>query len=313
MIRSSPCDYYLKFLVTHPDNYGDAQIRNLVKLQHLDFLGIAHLGRLRASCTPPTPFYPEDPLHRQSQEFLMRERIRSLYYTNEDPDALAAVKLLDHPRGKEMTEQMLFSGSEPLWISSMLRRVQFSATPRAVQLYQHYYYNTKLVDNTELRAIMGMRAELEVNGLDSDESSYKAAYKLASKSNIGNLQTNNTLSPFSRILSMIQVGIMPTGAQVSRIATAGRTAAVVKSLENTLLGRAEQARDFALTAKLLNELLESVGDASGDLQKSMMSMVLDTDATEIPSIGKLTSGDHTVDLLPEQVRQEMMADEDDGD
>lgn len=314
MIRSSPCDFYLRYLVTHPDGYSDTQIRNLVKLQHLDFLGIAHLGRLRVGCTPPTPFYPEDPLHHASQRFLMKERIYALYDTDRDKDAMMAVKLLDHPRGKELTEKMLFSGAEPLWISSMLKRVQFSATPRAVSLYKHFYFNTDLVDGTELRAIMGMRADLDVDGHDQDEVSYKKFYNLASKSEIGNLQTSSQLSPFSRILSMISVGVMPAGAQVSKIAVAGRMAAVVRSLENTLLGKAEQARDFALTGKLLNELLESIGDASGDLQRSMMSMVLDTDATEIPSIKALTSGDHTMDLLPERVRQEVMANgEDDGD
>lgn len=305
MIRSSPCDYYLKYLVTHPDNYSDVQIRNLVKLQHLDFLGIGHLGRIRTLCTPPTPFYPEDELHHASQRFLTKERIYNLYHPDED--TVMAVKLLDHPRAKEMTEQMLFTGTEPLWISTTLKRVQFEATPRAIELYKHYYYNTDLVDGTELRAIMGMRADLDIDASDPDESRYQRYYSLASKSEIGNLQTNSSVSPFSRVLSMIRVGMMPPNMQVSRIAVAGRMAAVVRSLENTLLGKAEPARDFALTAKLLNELLESVGDASSDLQKSMMSMVLDTDASEVPSINQLTGGNHTVDLLPEQVRKEISA------
>lgn len=305
MIRASLCDFYLKYLVTHPDNYSDTQIRNLVKLAHLDFMGIGHLGRIREMCTPPTPFYPEDERHHESQRFLMKERIHALYNVDHDPDVKAAVLLLDHPRGKEMTEQMLFAGAEPIWIAQMLKRVQFSATPRAIELYKHFYFNTDLVDTTELRAIMGMRAELDINGQDPDELNYKQSYRLACKSQIGDLQTNSNVSPFSRILSMIRVGIMPTGAQISRIAVAGRMAATVRSVENTLLGRAEPARDFALTAKLLNELLESVGDVSSDLQKSMISMALDTDASEIPSLQSLTEGNHTTDLLPDLVRKEL--------
>lgn len=302
MVRASPCDYYLKYLITHPDNFSDTQVRNIVKLSHLDFLGIGHLGRLREITTPPTPFYPEDPLHHASQRFLIKERIQLLY--RPDKDAKTAIYLLDHPRAKEMTEQLLFSGVEPLWVAQMLKRVQFSATPRAVELYKHYYFNTDLVSNTEMRAIMGMRAHLDVNTHDTDEMAYSNAYNLAYKSHIGNLQTNSSASPFSRILSMMQAGIMPTGAQISRVATAGRMAAAVRSLENTLMGKAEQARDFALTSKILNELLESVGDSSSDLQKSLMSMALDTDASEVPSIGALTDGNHTTDLLPELVRQE---------
>lgn len=311
MIRASPCDYYLRYLVTHPDNYVDDQIRNLVKLQHLDFMGMAHMSRIRKSCVPPTPFYPEDLSHAPSQRFLTRERIFSLYHP--DKDAKIAIALLDHPRGKDLTEQMLFSGSEPLWVSSILKRVQFDATPRSIELYRHFYFNTDLVDGTELRAIMGMRAHVDVQSGDPDELNYRDAYKAASKSDLANLTTNSPLSPYSRIMSMLRVGLMPTGVQISRIATAGRAAAVVRSLENSLLGRSEQARDFALTGKILNELLESVGDVSGDLQKSMMAMVLNTDASEVPSIEQLTQGNHTMDLLPETAKQEDMADLEDDD
>lgn len=305
MVRASPCDYYLKYLVTHPDKYDDGSIRTLVKLQHLDFVGVAHLQRIRKSCSPPTPFYPEDPLHAESQRFLVKERIYSLYYHENDVDMKQAILLLDHPRGKEMVEQMLFSGAEPLWIAQMLKRVQFTATARAVELYKHFYFNVELVNETELRAIMGMRSEIEIDGQDKDEVNYKAAFKQACKSHIADLTTNAAVSPFSRILGMLKVGLMPSGVQISRIATAGRAAATVRSLENTLLGRAEPARDFALTAKLLNELLESVGDNSGDLQNSLMKMALDTDASEVPSIGELTGGDHTTDLLPELTKKEM--------
>ena len=311
MIRSSPCDFYLRYLCTHPDNYTDDQIRNLVKLQHLDFLGMGHLGRIRKSCVPPTPFYPEDLGHHPSQRFLTKERLFSLYHP--DADAVIAIRLLDHPRGKELTEQMLFSGSEPIWVSAMLRRVQFQATPRSIELYRHFYYNTDLIDGTELRAIMGMRANIEVQNMDPDELNYRDAYKRASSSAIGSLTTNSSLSPYSRIMSMLRVGLMPTGVQISRIATAGRTAAVIGSLENSLMGRAAPARDFALTAQILNELLESVGDVSGDLQKSMQSMVLDTDASEVPSMEQLTEGNHTMGLLPEEAKAEIMAANKDDD
>jgi hypothetical protein len=313
MIRASPCDYYLRYLVTHPDNYEDRQIRNLVKLQHLDFVGMKHLEHIRKMCLPPNPFYPEQLTHHPSRRFLEKHRIFSLWHYSQDADAECAIKLLDHPRGKELTEQMLFTGCEPLWVSMQLKRVNFAATPRAIELYRHYYYNTELVSGIELRAIMGMRSEVDINDTDSDERSFRENYRYVSKSETANLTTNSALSPFSRIISMLRVGLMPTGVQISRIATAGRTAAVVRSLENSLMGRAEPARDFALTAKILNELLESVGDVSGDLQRNLMSVALDTDASEVPSIESLTEGNHTVDLLPEAVRAEVLANAEEDD
>jgi hypothetical protein len=298
MIRSSPCDFYLKYLVTHPDNYGDAEIRTLVKLQHLDFLGYTHLERLRRQCAPPTPFYPDDVNHVASQRFLLKERIYSLYYYREDPDAECAIKLLDHPLGKELTESALVAGADPQWICVMLRRVHYHASPRAIELYQHFYFNTKLVDATELRAIMMMRAHVEVETGDSDAMSFRAAYERAAKADIASMTGVSSLSPFSRVLNMMKLGVMPTSVQISRIATIARLAATVRSAENSLLGHAERARDFALTAKIMNELMESVGDVSGDLQRSLMGMTLDTDASEVPSIEALTHGNHSVDMLP---------------
>lgn len=302
MIRASPCDYYLRYLVTHPDRYDDFQIRNLVKLQKLDFLGIEHLGRLRAECTPPTPFYPEDKCHHLSQRFLTKERIFHLYHPDED--GVMAIRLLDNPRGKELTEQMLVTGAEPLWICAMLKRVQFQATPRAIELYQHYYFNTTLVDATELRAIMMMRAHVEVNQQDTDARNYSLAYATASKADIASLTATSQLSPFSRVLSMMKLGIMPTSVQLTKIATVARMAAIVRAAEASILGHPEKARDFSLAGKILTELMESVGDVSGDLQRGLQSMLLDTDSSEVPSMDDLTQGNVTVDLLPQKTGEE---------
>jgi hypothetical protein len=302
MIRASPCDFYLRYLVTHPDNYGDNQIRNLVKLQHLDFLGMEHLGRLRAECAPPAPFYPEDQRHYLSQRFLTKERIYSLYHPDED--ALCAITLLDHPRGKEITESMLVTGAEPLWICATLKRVQFSATTRAIELYKHFYFNTDLVDSTELRAILMLRSHISVDTRDEDAKGYSEAYRTAAKADIASLTAASPLSPFARILNMMKLGIMPTGVQIARIATIARMASIVRAAEASLLGHPEKARDFSLAGKILTELMESVGDVSGDLQRSLQGMVLDTDASEVPSMDQLTAGEHTVDLLPEAVPEE---------
>jgi hypothetical protein len=298
MIRSSPCDFYLKYLITHPDNYTDAGIRGLVKLQRLDFLGYTHLERLRKHCAPPAPFYPDDPDHAPSARFLTKERIYSLYHYKGDDDVVKAIELLDHPRGKEMTEQMLVAGADPGWICVMLRRVHFHANPRTIEVYKHFYFNIDLVDATELRAIMMMRANLDQESGDADHTAFRAAYERSAKADINSLTGVSSLAPFARVLNMMRLGIMPSSVQISRIATIARLAATVRSAENSLLGHAERARDFALTAKIMNELMESVGDVSGDLQRSLMGMTLDTDTAAVPSIEQLTQGNHTVDMLP---------------
>lgn len=308
MIRASLCDFYLKFLVTHPDEYTDEGIRMLVKLQKLDFVSMQHLQRIRRETVPPVPFYPDDPNHAPSVRFLTKERIYSLYHYKNDDDATIAIKLLDHPRGKEVTESMLASGMEPIWIVSMLRRVNFQATTRSIELYKHYYFNTDIIDSTELRATLMMRVALDTEDPgDRDAMVYKNAYEKAAKADIASLTGTSSLSPFARILSMMKLGIMPTSVQVSRIATIARLAATVRSAESSLLGHSERARDFALTAKLMNELMDSVGDVSSDLQRSLMGMTLDTESTPVPTIDSLTKGNHTVDLLPVAQEEETPA------
>jgi hypothetical protein len=288
----------LVYLLTHPDGYSNEQIRILIKMQQLDFISMKHLEQLRKEATPPEPFYPENLTHAPSQRFLMRERIFYLYHP--DKDTTLSIELLDHPRGKEVVERMLAAGNEPSWICTVLRRVDFQATPRSIELYRHYYFDTDAVNSLELRAILSMRSHVEVDATDSDARAYQAAIAAASKNDMLSMTPASPLAPFAQALNMLWLGIMPSGLELARLTTAARTAAVLRSAENSLLGRADKARDFALTGKILTELLESVGDVSGDLQRSMMSIALATDGTEVPSIQMLTEGNYTQDLMPAQ-------------
>jgi hypothetical protein len=298
LIRASPADFYLKYLITHPEDYRDHQIRTLVKLQQLDFLGMPHLSRLREECVRPNPFYPEDLTHHPSQRFLVKERIHSLWHM--DKDSIQAAKLVDHPRAKELAEALILSDAEPLWISGMLKRRQnFTATERAITLYKHYYFNIDLVDRTEIQAIINMRAVVDSEG-DSDAAEYKRAYWKAAKDDLRKLSAGMALTPMASAMNLMRLGIMPKGIDVARIATVGRLAALIQSSAASVNGKAKTALDFALTAKMMTEIMDSVGDASGDFQQSLMKMVLDTDAAPVPSIQQVTSGNYTLDIIPRE-------------
>lgn len=296
MIRSSPCDFYLKYLVTHPDDYSDDQIRNLVKLQHLDFLGMAHLGELRENCVRPRVFYPEDSTHHESQRFLKKEKIYSLY--NWDEDVVCAVKLLDHPRGKELAESLLVTDATPSWICSALRRVNFKATSRGIQLYKHYYFNTELVDRTELRAILGMRGKVTVNNPDDpDEQWFKVNYANAAKNSPAKLTSEISMPPLAQALNLMRLGFMPSTLEVSRVVSMGRMAASIRAVDCSVMGKSKQALDFSMTAKILSELAETVGDAGNELQAELMKMTMRTETAPVPTLDEVTGGDHTVDMI----------------
>ena len=107
--RRSPCEYYLKYLLAHPDNYGLDQTREIVKSQHLDYIGESYMKRLAASIgARPVPYYPADVGHRRSQRFLIRLGIRPLFIPDDDIRLTDA--FLQQPPAKELIETCAISG-----------------------------------------------------------------------------------------------------------------------------------------------------------------------------------------------------------
>ena len=75
MIRRSPGEYYTKFLILQPARYTDAQIKELLLDDQLDYVSGSYMKKLRAQCRPPEPFFPYDKNHRRSRNFLIGEGI----------------------------------------------------------------------------------------------------------------------------------------------------------------------------------------------------------------------------------------------
>ncbi len=98
----------------------------------------------------------------------------------------------------------------------------------------------------------------------------------------------------------MRMGFMPSSVELARIASAGRTAAVVRVCEELMGGIPERAQQFALTAKLLTEILESVGDAEEELYDELRTLALETEKGHIPHIKQLSAGHHTLDVQPTQ-------------
>ena len=296
MIRRSPCEYYLKYLLTHPDGYSDETIRRLIKAQHLDFLGMPYLLRLRDALAMPNPFYPEDDRHRPSNKLLRKEKLESIY--RPDADMRSASSILEKPRVKEAVESMVISGSNPQWVSMMIKqRFGVSFTENAIALYCHYYFKIDLVDSTELRALMLMRGVSDAT-TDPDEQRQAEAYFQANKADARNLSAQMSITPLANILTTMRMGILPSNLELRRVVTAAQATATIGSLEASLRGLPERARDFALTSKMMTEVSDLVGTADDDLQQGLNRLLMETDKTEVPYIDSLSQGNHTLDIMP---------------
>lgn len=301
MIRRSPCEAYIKYLIVHPDRYDDAAIRAFVKMQQLDYLGTTYLSNLRSTCVPPTPFFPEDKLHDRSQKFLRRERLESIFHPDEA--MLGANAILENIRAKELVETMLMGASHPQWICTGLSRQGVLVVPAAIGRYKHYYFNVDLVDSSEIKALMAVRL-LSAEGGDSDEQRLGTAHAAVVK---GDTRRNAAMvaNPITtNIMNMLRMGLMPSTLDVARLAEATRSAALGGALDMAIRGLPTLGKDYAFIAQMMTEILETVGDPSGDLQEGLARLAIDTDSGEIPHIKQLSAGGtFTLDMQPIDTRE----------
>jgi len=295
MIRHSPSEYYLKYLVVHPDRFDNGQIREIVRGQQLDFIGEPYLERLRVTCVPPVPFYPSDALHRRSQRFLMKEAIRLLFLPDEHMRAANA--LLGQPRAKELIETLILSGSEPGWICAVLKKKGFSASPEAAKFYKHFYWNIDLVDSTELKAILALRAATDESS-DRDVKVLSPVLSKAYYTDPRRMAAYMPISPLSGLMNTMRMGILPTNNELAKIASAARVAATIRTLEAAMNGDPERGRDYAIIASSMNQMMDTIGVPDEDLKEGLTNLVLQTEDAPVPHIHQLSSGQHTVDLQP---------------
>jgi hypothetical protein len=264
-------------------------------LHRLDFIGMPYMERLRATCVPPNPFYPEKPAHIPSTRFLIREKIESIFRPN-DQHMATAVRLVDNPRAKELIESMVITRSSAVWICTALRRIGVDASTESIERYQHYYFNINLIDRDDLETLMLSRGEEETK--DRDEQRLNYNYQRILKTTRRVQSARMAVTPLAGMMNLMRDGLMPSGVEVSRIAAATRTAAIVKTNDCLHQDTPERGRDFAYIAKMMSEVVQEVGDVEDDLQEGLTKLILKTDNQPTPHIRELTDGSHTLQLEP---------------
>ena len=80
MIRHSPAERYLIFLVTHPTNPTNDQVIDCANAVGLAWLSKSYLDRLRRDRQPPDNYEPMNKEHLASAKFLSDNKITQLYF-----------------------------------------------------------------------------------------------------------------------------------------------------------------------------------------------------------------------------------------
>jgi hypothetical protein len=296
VVRHSPCEYYLKYLVVHPNGYTNEDIKSIAQTQQLDYMGAPHLECLRKDCKPPVPFYPGKKGHVASTRFLVKEKLEAIF--RPDKDMLLAMKLLEHPQAKELIESTSLSGASAEWTHALLRRQQINSSVAAVEYYRFYYFNMSLIDPEERKAFVMNRAAAIAPSNDPVEQSLNDCYRRAMWDSERMQAARTSVTPFSEMLAIMRRGIMPTNAQLSRIFTASRITAAVRADEALQAGRPAELRDYVYAAKMFSEILQDVGEVGEDLQEGLAKLILKTEDKQLPTIHELSDGHHTLSLEP---------------
>lgn len=315
MIKHSPAERYLKALVIHPATYDNAYIKDVARELSLDVLGDWYLTYLRQKMKPPKVFYPEDPGHMASQKYLMQEQLE--YVFRQDEHMKKATRLLCRPRARELAETMILGGAPDHAVAKALgTRFQFKCDTLAITRFKYYYWDITLLSTVEMRALLEMRNQDLLNVGDKEiQGQYTALHRqrFADPRVIASRLPN---SPLMGLIAQSHLGFAVKKTDVSELVGAAKVTALRRVSEYINLGgpdNVQMANTLAITAEILGRLEKEVSNPEDQLRTDLQRIAIATTPNEVPTLAKLSSGNHTTDLgvKPEVQDAEFVDDDED--
>jgi hypothetical protein len=304
MIRRSPAEYYIKYLMLLPEKLSDDDVTRTLRLLHLDYPGRLYLKRLRLTLKPPIPFYPTQESDLESYKFLQEHRVHRLFFR--DKHVNIALLILQQPRAKEIVESALIASETRGQIIQRLRLFGFHVTEQSIKYYAHFFLNLKLVDPTELRALLQVRVDDMALDTDDKEALVRhKAMKQAMYLDPRYLAANSVHPPTTLVRLQLRYGLIPSRVDYTVLAEAARTSAIAAAVEYSQRAGPKDganARDFATVAATMDALLRERGDGDAVLRKSLLT--LETDDTPMKSVHQLTAGKFMDSVIDVEVEGE---------
>lgn len=312
MIRRSPAEAYIKYLLLHPKKYDNGAIKDILEFAQLDFINNGYLQRLRAALDPPKPFYPFDTNHRPSRNFVLLEGLAQLF--TQDDAGRKAFKILERPRVKEFVEASLISNAPAIAIAHTVARVhRISCTPLIIERYRAFFWDVSLVDSTELRALLSLRIDSLQDHADADVKKQHGAMKRAAWSDSRRAAANLPFSPVSALLAQMRMGVMPTNIDVSKVLELTRNVAILRTFEavhSDGVMDAKKALDLAGVVEKTTAVLKEVVKPDEEFRKELSEIALRTTEDTIPTVHMLSAGggSFTTDVGPKETPHELTDD-----
>lgn len=302
MIRRSPCEYYIKYLMFLPEKLTDADIVRTLREHHLDYPGASYLRRLRASLDIPPIFRPRRASDIESYRFLQKHKVHRMFFPDKDMEI--TLQCLDTPQAKEILEAMLLADEDRATILHRMEGFGYRVTAQSLAYYQHFFFNLLLVDATEMRALLQLRIEDMTLGEDDPETllRYKAL-KQASFQDPRTIAAHSINKYIASTRLQIRHGLEPTRLDFQRLADYARHIATVGAIEEGErrgVHGGQNMRDFATVASIFNDILKEQGGGHDTVHKAMVTIAHDN--KPLRSLQEVTGGNYTeaVTIQPEE-------------
>lgn len=299
MIRHSPCEYYIKYLVV--SGLSNEEVIRVCHSHDFPYLGNWYINRFREECVPPNPFLPNDPTHVPTRDFINREMIRLAYFPNDTMKR--ALEILDKPRIRELVEVMILSGApHDAVVHALAVRSNFRCDEKVIDIYRHYFWEIDLLDSADMRALLKLKYD-EV--LNSNDPQIKYQYEALKKSFYDDprvVASKLPVSPLSALVAQVSLGVMPKNINILDVLTQVRMMSALRAYQAAIVNgpsSADQGASYMSMSNMAHQMMETVIKPEDQLRNDLMNIGLKTKAFETQVIAKLTDGKHTVDLQPE--------------
>lgn len=302
MIRRSPAEVYLKYLLVHPKKHTNEEVIQICRFAQVDYLGNWYLDRLRSLLDPPRPFFPNDPRHRASRTWLLTNGLSFIF--NPDEYGRKAFDILKRPRVKEFVESSLISHAPVLAIAdAVTRHHNFVCTPKTVERFRGFFWDIENLDSTELRALLMMRNDWMADHPDFKDQA--GAMKKAYWNDPRRSAANLPFSPISALLSQVRMGTMPANLDIAKIMDQTRGVALLRLFEAIAAdgpNDSKKALDLSIVLEKITNTMKEVAQPQEEMQKELAAITMRTDDKPTPTVHQLSAGggSFTTDNGPKQ-------------
>lgn len=313
MIRRSPAEMYIKYMLLHPKRFSDTVILEACEHAQVDALGVTYLRRLRSSLQSPTEFYPFDEYHWPSQQYLLEQGLQRIFFP--DKRGKKAFELLRKPRAKEFIEAMAMVNAPTAAVARIVSRDKGVPCVAAdIDTYLSFFWDLSLVDSTEMRALIKLRvshSQFKGEDVEAQQEALQGTYWGDARKIAADMPS----SPWSAMVAQMRMGLMPEHVDLGH-ATKGviniLMARIVESACSSGARDAERVLAYTTALKALREVESTLAPPEEMLKKQMAAFGVRTNDKRIPTLLEVTAGNHTTQMLPSNLLQGEGGEDEDG-